>query len=561
MKLKYFLSIFIFMVIIVGCTDKFEKINTRPDVFYSDEVSGKFFLTNPQYRLFAPDRFPYWRAHLIHADRYAGHFTFGHNSSWWSDELGYSYSAGYTDAAWGWLEGYLGGLDNFMKLTENGGEFENEHMYAMGLIMKGLYYQMFTDVFGMIPYSQAADPDIVTPEFDSQKVIYKGIIADLEEAMSIIGDAERTGVGVDDVGDNDLYYNGDLQKWKKLANTLKLRIALRAYGAEGDDFSETAINEALSAPLLATVDDNCLMEKDAEISQWGSAAYGDVWHSFGAGSDWTVSKPLVDYLRNEDDPRLSKYVKPAEGGTAKFVKPEGSEGDLFLDRVNFILDELNQAGVSYDREDIADTVTVNVAPATYYVGQPVRINSNTYPYVEYDFFSTPADIVIQQKNQGEDIFPEIVLQTAESYFLQAEAAVRGLGSGDANFLYQEGIRQAMAVWEISSAQADTYIANSELGSLTGSVDEQLEKIAIQRWIAAYTDGFEAWAVVRDFGYPSSLADGVSDPDIYGLGDINGRYPQRMRYGNDAWNKNGANTQAAVDIQGPDVQDTKLWWAK
>jgi hypothetical protein len=560
MKLKYIISLLIYTVSLVGCTDRFEEINTRPDVFYSDEVSGKFFITNPQYRLFAPDRYPYWRAHLIHADRYAGHFTFGHNSCWWSDELGYSYSAGYTDATWDWLEGYLGGLDNFMKLTGTGGEFENEYMYAMGLIMKGLYYQLFTDVFGMIPYSEAADPDIVTPKFDTQKAIYEGIIADLDQAMSIIGDAERTGVGVDDVGDNDLYYNGDLQKWKKLANTLKLRIALRAFGAEGNDFSEQAVNEALNAPLLATVDDNCLMEKDAEISQWGSAAYGDIWHNFGAGSDWTVSKPLVDYLRNEDDPRLSKYVKPAVGGTAKFVKPEGAEGDLFLDRVEFILNELAAAGIAYTREDDADTVIVEVPPATYYVGQPVRLNGKTYPYVEYKFFSTPADIVIQQKNQGEDIFPEIVMQTAESYFLQAEAAVRGFG-GDANSLFQEGIRHAMAIWGISAAQADTYIANSQLGTLTGSVDEQLEKIAIQRWIAAYTDGFEAWSVVRDFGYPASLAAGVSNPDFYGLGDINGRYPQRMRYGNAAWNKNGANTQTAVDAQGPDVQDTRLWWAK
>lgn len=561
MKIKYILSLFIFVVTIVGCTDKFEDINTRPNVFYSDEVSGKFFITNPQYNLFAPNRFPYWRAHLIHADRYAGHFTFGHNRCWWSDELGYSYSSGYTDASWGWLEGYLGGLDNFMKLTGTGGEFENEYMYAMGLIIKGLYYQLFTDVFGMIPYSEAADPDIVTPKFDTQKTIYMGIIADLDQAMTIIGDAERTGVGVEDVGDNDLYYNGDLQRWKKLANTLKLRIALRAYGAEGDNFSTQAINEALSAPLLATEDDNCLLEKDIEISTWGSAAYGDIWHAFGAGSDWTVSKPLIDFLRDEDDPRLSAYAKPAAGGEARFVKPEGEEGALFLDRVNFILDELTAAGVDYTREDDADTVIVEVPKATYYVGQPVRLNGKTYPFAEYNFFSTPADFVIQEKNKGEDMYPEIVLQTAESYFLQAEAAVRGLGDGDANSLYQEGIRQAMAVWGISRAQADNYIIDSQLGSLTGGTDEQLEKIAIQRWLAAYTDGFEAWAVVRDFGYPASLAEGVSNPDIYGLGDINGRYPQRMRYGNATWNKNGANTQAAVDAQGPDVQDTKLWWAK
>ncbi|MBS2212408.1 SusD/RagB family nutrient-binding outer membrane lipoprotein [Carboxylicivirga mesophila] len=559
MKLYKLYTVLLLVAVVGACTDKFEDINTKPDAFYTDEVSGKFFMTNPQFRLFAPDRFPYWRAHLIHADRYSGHVCFGHNGSWWSDELGYSYSSSYTDATWGWMEGYLGNLDNFMKLVDTGGEFENEYMYAMGLIMKGLYYQMFTDIFGMVPYTQAADPDIVTPDFDTQKTIYKGIIADLDEAMTIIGDAESTGVGVDDAGDNDLYFGGELQLWKKMANTLKLRIALRALGANGDDFASTAIEQALLGPLMEGEGDNCLMEKDAEISQWGSAAYGDVWHNFGTGSDWTLGKTLIDLLRDENDPRLSKYAKPAKGGKTKFEKPEGEEGAFFLKRVDFIMAGLDEAGVDYTRTDYADSVLVEMPISTYYVGQPTRLNGKTYPFAEYDFFSTPVDYVIQKKNEGQQIAPEIVMLTAEAYFLRAEAAVRGFG-GDANMLYQEGIRQAMAVWDVSGAEADAYIGSSSLGSLTGVEDEDLEKIATQRWIAAFTDGFEAWAVVRDLGYPSVLAEGVSDVDIFGLGDINGKYPQRMRYGNQTWNSNGDKTQEAVNVQGADRQDTKLWWA-
>jgi len=561
MKIFKIYTVLLFIAVMGSCTDKFEEINTKPDAFYTDEVSGKFFMTNPQFNLYAPNRFPYWRAQLIHADRYCGHVCFGHNSSWWSDELGYSYSSAYTDATWGWMEGYLGNLDNYMKLVDVGGEFENEYMYAMGLIMKGLYYQMFTDIFGMIPYSEAADPDIVTPKFDTQMVIYKGIIADLDRAIDIIGDEGSTGVGVDDAGDNDLYYGGDLTKWKKMANTLKLRIALRAYGAEGDNFSSAAINEALAGPLLTDETDNCLMEKDAEISTWGSASYGDIWHAFGAGSDWTLGKTLIDYLRDENDPRLSKYAKPAKGGKTKFEKPDGEEGDLFLKRVDFVVEGLDDAGVVYDRTDYADSVIIDMPLSTYYVGQPTRVNGKTYPFNEYDFYCTPADIVIQKKNEGKPLSPEVVMLTAESYFLQAEAAVRGFGGSDANLMYQEGIRQAMSVWEVSGAEADGYIANSSLGSLSGDMEADLEKIAIQRWIAAFTDGFEAWSVVRDFGYPKVLADGVSDVDIYGLGDINGKFPQRMRYGNQTWNNNGDETQAAVNDQGADKQDTKLWWAK
>jgi len=97
--------------------------------------------------------------------------------------------------------------------------------------------------------------------------------------------------------------------------------------------------------------------------------------------------------------------------------------------------------------------------------------------------------------------------------------------------------------------------------LNGTEEENLEKIATQRWIASYNDGFEGFAIVRDMGYPAELAAGVSDVDIYELGDINGKYPQRLRYGNSAANNNPNNYAAALAVQGEDLQDTPLWWSK
>ncbi|MHA7110088.1 SusD/RagB family nutrient-binding outer membrane lipoprotein [Sunxiuqinia elliptica] len=566
MKAIYRLLILLFMVTVMSnCTSDFDEMNIKPDAFTKDEVSAKFFLTGPQVRLYAPDRFPYWRAHLIHADRYAGHFCFGFNGSWWSDALGYAYNSGYTDASWGWLAGYLGNLDNYMKLVKTGGEFENQYMYAIGLVMKGLYFQMYTDVFGMLPYSEAGNPDITLPKFDEQAVIYQGIIAELDEAMQIIGDETKTGSNVDDVGDNDLYFDGDLQKWKKLANTLKLRMGLRAYGAPGADFAQSAITQALGAPLLEASDENCLLQKDEIQSQWSSAAYGDVWYNFGTGSDWTVGKTLIDNLRNNNDPRLEKYAKPAAGGTNEFVEPDGPEAALFDKRVDYVLAVLEEAGAEYTRTDGVNdkgkkVVTIEMAENFYYIGQPTRLNGDTYPYSAYGFWSTPAEIVIQRKGSG-DMFPEIVMTAAEGHFLQAEAIVKGFGSGDAQAHYQEGIRQAMLLWDVNSGAIETFLAEEDMAQLNGSTDEMLEKIATQRWIVSYTDGFEAWAIVRDTGYPTELAQGVSDFDIFAAGDINGDYPQRMRYGNQAINTNGANVNIAIGIQGPNTQDTKLWWAK
>lgn len=566
MKAIYRLLILLFMVTVMSnCTSDFDEMNIKPDAFTKDEVSAKFFLTGPQVRLYAPDRFPYWRAHLIHADRYAGHFCFGFNGSWWSDALGYAYNSGYTDASWGWLAGYLGNLDNYMKLVTTGGEFENQYMYAIGLVMKGLYFQMYTDAFGMLPYSEAGNPDITLPKFDEQAVIYQGIIAELDEAMQIIGDETKTGSNVDDVADNDLYFDGDLQKWKKLANTLKLRMGLRAYGAPGADFAQSAITQAFGAPLLEASDENCLLQKDEIQSQWSSAAYGDVWYNFGVGSDWTVGKTLIDNLRNNNDPRLEKYAKPAAGGTNEFVEPDGPEAALFDKRVDYILAILDEAGAEYTRTDGVNddgkkVVTIEMAENLYYIGQPTRLNGDTYPYSAYGFWSTPAEIVIQRKGSG-DMFPEIVMTAAEGHFLQAEAIVKGFGSGDAQTHYQEGIRQAMMLWDVNSGAIETFLAEEDMAQLNGSTDEMLEKIATQRWIVSYTDGFEAWAIVRDTGYPTELAQGVSDFDIFAAGDINGDYPQRMRYGNQAINTNGANVNIAIGIQGPNTQGTKLWWAK
>ncbi|GET24304.1 SusD/RagB family nutrient-binding outer membrane lipoprotein [Prolixibacter sp. NT017] len=561
MKLNKFLLAIVAVLGLTYCTSDFVDINKNPNAILGDQISAKYFITRTQVDLFAPNRYPYWRAQLIHADRYAGMFCFGFSGSWWSDGLGYTYSAGYTDAAWDYYEGYNSTINTFLQLTQPGGDLENPLTYATALIMKSMYYQKFTDTFGEVPYSESGNLDILQPKFDTQAEIYQGIINDLDEAMSLIGDATKTGDGQLDLGSNDLFYNGDLQKWKKLANTLKLKVALRAKGASGASFVDQAINEALSAPLLSDESDNALLPKDNVISQWNSSCYGDVWYNFGTGSDWTVSQPLIDLLQKNGDPRLSKYAQPAAGGdTLTIPHPDSDNDAMYQKRKDFILSALDDAGATYTEWTNGNGETViSLEKDKYYIGQPVRLNGFTYDYALYQFFSTPAQYVIQAKNEGKPIAPEIVLTTAESYFMQAQAALDGYGSGDANTLYREGLTQAMLVWGVDQTDIDTFLANSPMANLTGTGD--MQKVAEQRWLANYTEGFEAWAVVRKLGYPASLAAGVDDPDIFAMGDLNGAYPQRMRYGSSPYSTNNDNLQAAIGRQGADVQATKLWWAK
>ncbi|WP_163710625.1 SusD/RagB family nutrient-binding outer membrane lipoprotein [Mangrovibacterium lignilyticum] len=561
MKLNKLLIAIVVALGLGSCTSDFVDINKDPNAILGDQISARYFITGTQVKLFAPDRYPYWRAQLIHVDRYAGMFCFGFNSSWWSDELGYTYSAGYTDAAWDYFEGYNSTINTYLQLTQPGGDLENPLTYATALIMKSLFYQKFTDTFGEVPYFESGNLEILQPKFDTQLDIYEGIIADLDEAMSLIGSESATGIGTEDLGTNDLFYGGDLQKWKRLANTLKLKIGLRAQGADGASFADQAINEAMAADLLMDASDDCLLPKDNVIDQWNSSCYGDVWYNFGEGSDWTVSQEVIDYLQKNGDPRLSKYAQPAVGGDAIVIpKPSSDTDAMYLKRKNFILAALDDAGAVYTETTNEDGASViSMAAATYYVGQPVRLNSDMMNYARYPLFSKPAQYIIQKKNEGEAIAPEIVQTTGESYFMQAQAILMGYGSGDANSLYREGLKYAMLVWGVDQADVDDFLATSSMATLDGTND--MEKVVVQRWLANYTEGFEAWAIVRKTGYPVSLAQGVSDVDIYGLGTLNGEYPQRMRYGSSPYSTNNENLQEAISRQGVDVQATKLWWAK
>ncbi|MEI6866092.1 SusD/RagB family nutrient-binding outer membrane lipoprotein [Flavicella sp.] len=559
--MKYFkLIIFpLLCVVSMSCTGDFDDINENKSAFTADEVSAKFFLTSSQVSLYAPGRTAYWRAHLIHSDRFAGHATFGHNASWWGDNICYDYNSSFSDATYNWLSGRYGNIKAFGDYTTVGGEFENEYMYAISIIMKSLFFQMYTDVYGMVPFSEAGVDGILTPKYDSQMDVYKGIIADLDAAMATIGDTEKTGLGVDDVGENDIYCGGDLQQWKRLANTLKLRIGMRALGAVGENFATATINSALSAPLLDDSNGSVTMIKDLVISEWQSASYGDIWHDFGTtgSANWTIGATLINYLQNNDDPRLSVYATPAVGGT--FVYTHDDSDSEYQQRLSFIITSLEDASASYTSV-VTDTTTVITVDPGQYIGQPTRINQYTQTFVKYNMFSTPGERITQERGTQVDSYPEIILTSAESYYLQAEAVLRGISNGDAQALFQTGIREAMNLWEISNAETNIYIANQELADISdGTLDEKLEKIAIQRWIAGYTDGFEAWAVVRDTGYPSELAAGVSNYVIFAPGNLDGDYPQRLRYGSKA--QANPNYSDAISQQGADMQGTKLWYAK
>ena len=546
------------LIFAVSCTDDFNEINEQPDALSVSDVSAKFFVTNIQKGLFKPVAGALWFGQIFHQDQYAGQHSGGHSQYAWDGNFGWEYTAWLQEGTNGWLAGYNSSLTSYLKQVGEGGALENDQYYAIGLIMKGLYYQLYTDQVGMIPYSEASDPDIKLPKYDEQIDIYRGVIAELNEAISLIGSNTSTGEGVNLLRENDVIFNGDMQKWKQLANSLKLRMALRAHGAPGEDFASAAVSEAISSGVLA--DSDALFESYNQVSNiWVEhSSYGDIYYGFGEIGQWKMGEPLINALSSVNDPRLSFMSKPSPGGTVSLDISEASDT-----QIAFLKSTLDNAGLVLDTDyswtQTSSELTITMAENTNYVGLPLRLSPNIKGLFNGNLFSSPADIVVNKSNEGKEISPFIVMSAADSHFMIAEAIVKGLASGDAAGHYQTGLEYAMNLW---GASLTSDFSSSEMGSLTGSVEEKLEKIATQRWIANYTNGYEAWSIVRDTGYPTSAITTSSDNSIRSLsGEMNGGYANRLRYISSAYTSNADNIQAAVSKQGPDVKTTKLWWAK
>jgi len=562
MKNKILIIIGFFFV--VSCTHDFNQINEQPDALSTEDVSAKFFVTTVQQQLLRPTMIPLWFGDVIMPDQFSGQSSNGWAGSDWTGDLGWVYNSFYTDlGCWDWLAGYNSTLTSYMNNVGEGGALEDDMYYALGLIIKGFYYQQFTEAFGMIPFSEASDPNITLPKYDEQIDVYKGIIADIDKAIAIIGSNVDAGTGFGILRENDVVFNGNMQNWKKTANSLKLRIALRAHGSQGEDFSANAASEAISSGVLADAD--ALFEGYAEETNiWGgSASYGDIWNNF-TGSQWKVSEAMINIMKSSNDPRLSKIALPSVGGSMTIVKPTDGEGvTLISDHIAFVKSTLDKSGLILDTDytwtETAADLTITMPENTNYIGMPSRLSPKLKGYMPDYLFSNPADIITQKTNQGKPLFPTILMTSADSHFMIAEAIVKGLASGDANNYYQIGLEKAMAIWETSTTSD---FLGSNMGSLNGTVEENLEKIATQRWLANYTNGYESWSIVRDTGYPTTAVITSDNNDIYSFaGEMNGLQAQRLRYGTSVYGSNGENVNIAVSKQGPDNMTTKLWFAK
>lgn len=179
----------------------------------------------------------------------------------------------------------------------------NKNLQAIGYIIQANAFQMATDLFGPVPFSEAGVKGNLKPKFDSQKDVYDGILAMLTKADALLA----TGTG-DVPATSDIVYGGDLNKWRRLANSLKLKALMRISNVRNVDAQVQAL--VTGNMLMRSIDDsaNIFNKSDAAISN-------PISQTLATRLEYKVSSVLVGKLQTMSDPRLKVFAKPVTGTT------------------------------------------------------------------------------------------------------------------------------------------------------------------------------------------------------------------------------------------------------
>ncbi len=409
----------------------------------------------------------------------------------YADEDQYELRESTLNTAWDAL--YANAMTDAEYMVDLGLEQDNPNHAAIGLVMKVYIASIITNLWGDIPYSDALnarteDGGILSPTFDSQEQVYSQLLSDLDRAIGLMNPA----LDNSDIAGFDFIYAGDMLQWEKFANSLKLRLYMNMSEVD-PTAAESGISSTLNLPIISSNDDNAEFFFGTTTTSENPVAN----HLRARGDDYRVSKTLIDEMvatgtnTNPLDPRLPLYAALSDNGVY--------EG------------ELNGQTGSFEVSKIGE----------YYGGPgPAQRMEMPFQYM---------------------IYPEIL-------FIQAEAAQRGWIAGDVEALYEEAITASMEYNGITDAVAiNAYLADPSVAFNAGNA---MELISVQKWLALYMQGTEAFNNWRRTGFPD-IQPSVDNRN-------NDQIPRRLEYPTDEFNNNSANTEAAVSRQGGATQNDRIW---
>ena len=487
-----FVYIFLLAIAITSCSEDYLNVNTDPN----NPVS-----VSPDLVLPVAQRYT---AYSISVDRRTNtlgnllmqNWSQSDGYNWYLDEFGYLVTNSFYNTIWDYQYGNV--LKQYNVLDVETANYE--YYAAISKIMKSFHFQVLVDTYGDIPYFEALQRGVnPTPAFDDALVVYEDLIVQLDNAIALIN-AGSSNANVITPGTDDAMFSGDMNKWKQMANTVKLRILIRQSDMSGrtsyvaSEFNKIAnegsgfiTEDALFNPGYGAVED----QQNPFWDGYGQNTAGDFVNSYFA----TCATPFVlNTLTSLGDSRIDYIYEEPDGGHL------GVEQGL-----------------------------------------------NPYPLPVGTLGEENVSNLGTGVLKGADA-SSVIFLLAEAELLQAEAALKNAAyvSGDAQSHFNAGVEASFNYLGASGAGAYTS-TGLNLADYAASTNK-LEAIITQKWIATNSiDAIQSWFDYSRTGYPSNLP--------LSLMSSTADRPVRLFYPASETSANGANVPAQ-----PNGFSDKIFWA-
>lgn len=442
-----------------------------------------------------------------------------------------AWSSGHNDYDWGGNQSWAGYYDilrNNDLLYQRAIAQNLEFHQGVSLVTKAFMFGLITDLWGDAPYTNALKGELggvanILPTYDSQEVIYTGILADLDKANKLLSKQKSEYSSI--VDNVDVIYNGDPVKWRKLANSLALRYYMRISAKKADVAKagiENIVKNPANYPIITTNAEDATMgfPGTSDGTSWPANAVYDV-----SGSNYRrikMANTFVEYLQGVNDPRLGIWAAKVEIPlVVDATLPAGTDkitgGKRYLSP-----DKAGNSKIDTDQEYVGLPTSFSALPSAYNLN-PTPGQTSFNPHVSF--------LAPMYKNATGALLRARLVSAAEVNFILAEAAQKGWSVGDAKTFYEAGVKASLTTWGVGSS------ATSYLGTKGVSYDGTLKQIMEQKWIASWTAATEAWFDYRRTGFPALTAGPAAKRQAL---------PVRFYYMQDEIRINAINATSAMD---------------
>lgn len=468
---------------------------------------------------------PFQMIQNLNADLFAGYMHDPKPLLGGSNNSDYNLQEGWNSAMWEFTYSYV--MPEIYRL-EQLAEDRLPPFFAIAEILKVMVMQRVTDYYGPVIYSRFGDSqDGYMP--DDQQTVYLRFFDDLDEAVAILSDYIDRHPSAAEFAKFDMLLDGTYASWLRLANSLRMRLAVRIAAADPER-GRAEFRKAAQHPF-GVIEQNT---ENAAVaaSELYTNPLGEINRNW---NEAVMNASMESILVGYDDPRLGRFFEPCLDDVA------------LQDRFG------------------KDSAVLGIKGEYHGIRQGTCFSHNLYAAL--------SRLTINQTTDA------VLMSAAEVWFLRAEAALRGWSDEDAGTCYRYGVMRSFEQWKTSGTEEylesdrlaadyhDVFTPANDIAARcrvsprwdeTAAAEIKLEKIITQKWIALFPEGCEAWAEQRRTGYPrlfpvlfNHSPDRCIDTETM---------IRRLNFPASLATSDPERYEALVrKLDGPDHAGTRLWW--